>query len=202
MAEDDRERQADALSKMTGGGGGKEPEPAPPPASAAMFRKARPPAPGLEPSEPEPDPRRAARPDRPVAPPASETPAPGYSPAQRLGAVTTAESDTVPIYVPPPAPGAPARSSINPAALLATRTLGRKRTVIPILLTCGALLVISGAARWVVSDDSAFHFVSAAMSLALLGFGGLLLFIAVLNMLQVRDQIAAGASKSRQAQAP
>ena len=189
MAQDENERQADALNAMTGGGGEPEPpQPPPPPRSAALFRQARPLEPGSESIAPEKDRPRTARPARPVAAPGQATPSSEDLAAQRLGAVTSAESDRAAIYVPPSATPTPPAPSSSPIALSAERALDRKRTFIPILITCGVLLVVSGAARWVVGGDSAFAILSAAMSLALLGFGALLLGIAVLNMLQVRDQ--------------
>jgi len=205
MAEDDSERQADALNAMTGGGGdAPEPPKPPPPRSAAQFRQARPQSPVSKPqeaapTEPAPTKPREPRPSRPAAPPAQPQAAipSGDVAARRLGAVTSAESDTVPIYVPPPSGAAAPTTSMNPAELASKRALDRKRTFIPVLLTCGVLLVISGAARFVVADDSAFRLLSPAMSLGLLGFGALLLFVAALNMLQVRDQIAAAVPQPR-----
>jgi hypothetical protein len=193
MADDDNERQADALNAMTGGGGGESeppqpPLPPPPPRSAALFRQARPLEPGSEAIAPENDRPRTPRPARPTSVPGQSTPTNDDIAAQRLRAVTSAESDRVPIYVPPASTPMTPASSSSPVALSAERAIDRKRTFIPILLTCGVLLVVSGAALWVVGVDSAFAILSAGMSLALLGFGALLLGIAVLNMLQVRDQ--------------
>src|SRR5688500_7561667 len=122
MAEDDRERQAEALSKMTGG---EEPaEPAPPPSSAKLFRQARPAEPGS--NLPEPNEKRRAR---PAAPPSRDDPtiAPEDVAARRLGAVSTHESDTLPIYVPPSDP-ASTTSAATPQELTARRPLERKRT--------------------------------------------------------------------------
>src|SRR5687768_3554839 len=185
MAEDDRDRQADALRRMTGGGDDAPKPPPPPPASAAMFRAPRPAEPAAADA---PD----ARPKRPAAPPSraeSQTPA-GDAAAQRLASVSSNESDTVPVYVPRDADStlSPATS---PASVSSARALERERTFIPILLNCGTLLFMVGAARWLVPEDSAFRILSAATSLAILAFGVVLLAVAVLNMLQVRDRLAA-----------
>ena len=175
MAEDDNERQADALRKMSEGGGPPPPQPPVPPKSAALFRQARPATPGADAPAAGASSARPARPDRPSAPPQ-----------------TAPASDVVAMDV-PPTENASAATSISPEALEASRALERKRTMIPVLLTTGMLVTITGLARWVVAEDSAFRLFNNAASLAMLGLGGLLLGVAVLNMLQVRDQLAANA---------
>jgi len=175
--EDDNERQADALRKMAGDADAPAPQPPGPPKSAALFRQARPLAPGAEAPAEAAKPARAPRPDRPSAPPRAAV-----------------ESDIVSMDV-PAQPSATAATSLSPEELEAARALDRKRTMIPILLTIGLLLLIAGAARWVVAEDSAFRLFNNVVSLALLGLGGLLLGVAVLNMLQVRDQLAAAATQ-------
>lgn len=191
MAEDDRQRQADALKKMSEQPPSQPevPPPPQPPRSAVLFRQARPadptsahgPARDAEPappSDPAPSPaaqppRRPARPERPTAPPASST------------------------HLAPPA-AAPEPAPAALAAGAAVRTFHRKRTLIPILLTCGALLLATGAGRWMVSEDSAFRLLSGPLSIALAAIGAVLLAVAVLNMLQVRDQISASAPPAGQ----
>jgi hypothetical protein len=119
--------------------------------------------------EPAPPPR-PARPNRPIAP--------SISSIEQL----------------PPTSGV-SIPTFDAAAMTAQRGLHRKRTLIPILLTCGALLLATGGGRWVVSEDSAFRLLGAGASIAIASAGGLLIAVAALNMLQVRDQLAAEAAQ-------
>src|SRR5690242_13009482 len=70
-------------------------------------------------------------------------------------------------------PAAPA----TPPATLRTR-----RTLIPILLTLGAMMITLAAARWFVDEDSVFADVPRAASYAMLIVGALTLVVAAVNM--------------------
>lgn len=192
--------------------------PPPPPASAAEFRRpSRPTAPGGSPSRPaapaptptpakspstakpspaKPKPARPDRPDRPAAPPTTV-----WSEAEAAevrahvdgesGDVIIDDDDAVIMPAPEPevfAPHAPAKPAVSAAGM--PRSLGFRRTVIPILLTCGVLLIGIGALKWVGGDDSLFSEMSTIMSATLGGSGVFLLLVAVLNMMQVRAELA------------
>jgi hypothetical protein len=64
--------------------------------------------------------------------------------------------------------------------------LRTKRTLIPILLTCGLLLPAIGTLKWAGGEDSAFASWDIWIPMLLAVAGLILLGLAVLNMLQVR----------------
>ncbi len=63
-----------------------------------------------------------------------------------------------------------------------------RRTMIPILLTCGVLLLGIGSLPWIAGADSVFADRSVVLSAMLCGAGVCLLLVAALNMLQVRAE--------------
>ena len=88
---------------------------------------------------------------------------------------------------------APDRSVFAPkvraADLLAEQRLRAQRTVIPILLTCGLLLPAVGSLKWLAGEDTVFAQWSVALPVAL-GVGGILLLcVAAIKMLHVRDAL-------------
>ena len=137
---------------------------------------------------------RPARPDRPEAPNM-----PGWQPVHRgdahsaaelLGEVTE-DDDDIGITLPPPdALAHPPAAAPAPTGRQAP-TLSFQRTLIPVLLTCGVLLIFTGAMRWVAGDDSPFGTFSGPLSLIMLVGGALVLFVGVLNVLYVRAMLAA-----------
>jgi hypothetical protein len=77
------------------------------------------------------------------------------------------------------------------------KTLGFRRTAIPILLTTSILMLAVAALRFVVDPDSVLALLPAWTPLALTFAAVLFLAVAVLNMMQVRQQLAAGAREAR-----
>jgi hypothetical protein len=78
---------------------------------------------------------------------------------------------------------APRRSTRD---LVAERRIRNRRTLIPILLTCGVLMPAVGALKWLRGPESPFSVWPIWAPLALIGFGIVLLLLAVANMMQVR----------------
>jgi hypothetical protein len=88
---------------------------------------------------------------------------------------------------------APDRSVFAPkfrtADLLAQQRLNTQRTAIPILLTCGVLLPAIGSLKWLAGADSVFAHWDIVLPIVLAVAGVLLLVVAVINMLHVRDAL-------------
>jgi len=104
-----------------------------------------------------------------------------------------ADDDDSVIVPPPPkeylahATAAPSRPKI---ALLQTKSLEARRTAIPVLLTSGVIFAVAGALRFLMGDESPLAEFPAWMSFALFALSGLCLSVAIINMLQVRTQLA------------
>ena len=100
------------------------------------------------------------------------------------------------LAAPPPDPSvfAPKRSTRD---LVADRRIHNRRTLIPILLTCGVLLPAVGSLKWVRGPDSPFASwpVWAPVVLALCGL--VLLTLAVGNMVQVKHMMQRSAPPTR-----
>ena len=99
------------------------------------------------------------------------------------------DDDTLNMPAPGPEAFAPRRPVARPKRELVSRTVGFKQTLIPILLSQGALLPLIATYLLVLGEESplAGH---AWIPLSLLGIGLVLLLFAVLTMLQVRHQLA------------
>src|SRR5207248_6987029 len=80
----------------------------------------------------------------------------------------------------------PPRQAVEPPSL---RT---RRTLIPILLTLGVMMIALAAARWLVDEDSIFADVPQAAAYAMLALGVLVLCVAAVNMRLVRRHIDRG----------
>ncbi|HEV2296404.1 MAG TPA: hypothetical protein VGR35_21350 [Tepidisphaeraceae bacterium] len=89
------------------------------------------------------------------------------------------------------APQSPVAANAKLPGIGTPRSLFWRRTVIPILLTCGVLLIGIAALRWVGGAESVFAEMSIPLSATLCGCGTFLLLVAVLNMLQVRAELCA-----------
>jgi hypothetical protein len=149
-------------------------------------------------------PQRPDRPDRPQAPPSTawsdEEAALVQSHYDPTSEVVN-DDDDVAVNVPAPEPEvfayrAPATKS--PAGTVhILKSLVWRRTVIPILLTCGVLLIGIGSLRWLGGAESIFADMSIPLSATLCGSGLFLLLVAVLNMLQVKAELAAAARRER-----
>lgn len=70
--------------------------------------------------------------------------------------------------------------------------LEAKRTMIPILLTCGTLLLVSGVLKFVTGPDSPFAALPIGMVIAAWVLGLALLGSAAVLMLGVREELARG----------
>ena len=116
----------------------------------------------------------------------NETPAP--SPSARIDQALDTD-DAVAAPAPDASVFAPKQRT---ADLIAQRRLHSQRTAIPILLTCGILLPAIGALKWLAPRDSVFAQWDIWMPLALGQVGVLLLIVAVINMLHVRQALRQG----------
>ena len=81
---------------------------------------------------------------------------------------------------------APRRSTRD---LIAERQLNNRRTLIPILLTCGVLLPAVGSLKWLRGPESAFTAWPVWAPLLLAALGALMLFLAIVSMIQVRQMM-------------
>ena len=81
---------------------------------------------------------------------------------------------------------APRRSTRD---LIAERRIHNRRTLIPILLTCGVLMPAVGSLKWLRGPESPFATWPTWAPLVLVGCGVLLLLLAVANMVQVREMM-------------
>jgi hypothetical protein len=120
---------------------------------------------------------------------ASIEPEQEMTPADYLSAVSDEDNDAV--IAPAPAADVLAHvPSAGSAVLLSRRTrlpsMAVQRTLIPILLTCGILLMLTGALHWLSGDASPFAALPDSMSIGMLAGGALIFLIAVANMLHVR----------------
>ena len=99
-------------------------------------------------------------------------------------------SDPAPTGGTTPSAAAPSKPHPRASGLLQSRVtqkqLDLKRTMIPILLTCGAMLILGGALAWfevpriVIGRE---RWLPVVMSVG----GSMLLVVAMINILQVRD---------------
>jgi hypothetical protein len=74
--------------------------------------------------------------------------------------------------------------------LIAERRIHNRRTLIPILLTCGVLMPAVGALKWLRGPESPFAAWPMWVPLLLLGCGVVLLLLAAANMMQVRQMMS------------
>jgi hypothetical protein len=222
--EPDNDDIADALERLADGLPDKPQRPAAPPGAASEFRApARPAAPDASaaaadaaaPRPPAPAkakparPDRPDRPDRPAAPPTTQwsedeatevrAAAESAEPAEYNPLSEIVDDDAV--IVPAPdadvfARHAPAKQSGVEESIGLSRGHAFRRTVIPILLTCGVLLIGIGALRWIGGAESVFSDMSTSLCAALCGVGAFLLIVAALKMLQVKSELAAAAKRA------
>lgn len=122
-----------------------------------------------------------------------EQPAPAYAQPQEDDSGESAEDDVM-LAVPPPSRDhlaqIPQHSPYVRPRLPRAQSLGMRQTLIPILLTLGTCLIICGAAKFVVSEDSGYYDVSIWYPIAFFVIGAGLIGIAVMNMLQIRATLA------------
>jgi hypothetical protein len=123
-------------------------------------------------------------------------PASGYAQSDDYDSSESGEDDVM-LAVPPPSREHLAHipqyvPSVRPH-LPRVQSLGMRQTVIPILLTMGACMVVFGLAKFVVNEDSGYYYVPIYYPIAFLVIGFGLLGIAVVNMLQIRSMLASQA---------
>ena len=211
MADSKQDDWADALSKLAGGDvAPSEHEPAGPVDPPAAPARSAPPRAVIPPQRPAPRPSvtpsvdAAPRPQRPATPsmrPAVPTARVAPSPAVKSNDLVVPaiedqpivmDDDSVIMDAPDASVFAPKRvvktaKKVDRAALY--RTIGYRQTLIPILLTCGVVLLAFSTLRVVLGPDSALAdlpgwlpAVLAVTGLVLLGFAGL-------NMVSVKAEL-------------
>ena len=82
------------------------------------------------------------------------------------------------------------------------KTLSFRRTAIPILLTCSVLMVVVAGLKYTVNPDSVMALLPAWIPLVLVAAAVVFLGVAILNMAQVRQQLAAEKAEGGAAVAP
>jgi hypothetical protein len=75
------------------------------------------------------------------------------------------------------------------------RRLHARRTLIPILLTCGVLLIAIASLKWLAGPISIFAQLELWVAIVMIALGGALLAVAGLNMLQVRNHFLRNADR-------
>jgi hypothetical protein len=122
--------------------------------------------------------------------------------AQSAGQNVNVVDDDDSVIVPAPDPSAfiPRQKSTGSAearaAVAAKKNLEYRRTLIPILLTCGTLLLGFGILKFVAGSDSTLQFIPSWIPIGLLCTGALLLALAGVNMMSVKQQLTAAKSES------
>ena len=114
-------------------------------------------------------------------------------PSSGMAEIVTTDDDAV--MVPAPAMETLAHVHTKPDAahhrphMPAIKSVEARRTVIPVLLTCGLLLVIAATMRLVTSPDTPLRSLPPWMSWAGYALGGLLWGVALINMFSVRKDL-------------
>lgn len=153
------------------------------PAVARPQAPMRPQTPGLPQSDP------TAQPN--VAPPSDWLSSPEL-PSSGMAEIVTTDDDAV--MVPAPAMETLGHIHTKPtsphhAHLPTIKSVEARRTVIPVLLTCGSLLVIAATMRLVTSPDTPLRSLPPWMSWAGYALGVLLWGVALINMFSVRKEL-------------
>jgi hypothetical protein len=74
------------------------------------------------------------------------------------------------------------------------RSLGFRRTIIPVLLTTGAMLIAMGITKWIVDEQSPLGRLPAWSGVLLVLVGFMLVAAGVGNMLMVRNELSRNAA--------
>jgi hypothetical protein len=167
---------------------------APPPPPAAPS--ARPSIPGARPPSPSrpsvPQLQRQAAP----APPAAAAAARPAGPARPIApgappAADAVQAEVVPVDDAPPIEyrSAPRRPPPRPPFF---KTLGFRRTSIPILLSTGVMMLLMGVLRFVVDEASPLAMLALWTTVMLLVAGPVLILLGVANMLHVKKELELG----------
>jgi hypothetical protein len=136
-------------------------------------------------SEPPPKPQ-SPRKQRPLAP-TQRNPDADAPPESRLQIVDDDDAALIPELAPERLASASRYGAARPTSRPGgTRSLYFRRTMIPILLTCG-LIFAALAAMWFTSDhDHAVRRTGPWLPVALVALGAVFLLLAVINMAQVK----------------
>ena len=169
--------------------------PAAPASRPAQPGLSTPPAPSLPASGMTSPPSARTRPAAPARPAVPGQPAsPGYD--QEVfddGDETVLDGlPATPLDYRGPKRAAPARPRKPPIF----KTLGFRRTVIPVLLTTGFLMLAMYAARWVVDEEAPLALLPAWTGILLLVTGAVLIALGVANMMLVRAELEKRTAKA------
>jgi hypothetical protein len=172
QSEDDQTQQwADALSRMT------QHSPAPGPAPEPL---------GPEAPTSQPPQAAGSRPVRPAVPSSASHEPSRSAPASH----DLFDDDHVNIPAPTPDTFLRPRPSAPKSSQLSTASIESRRTLVPILLTCGALFPLMGGLWFLTDVDSPFRRLSSWMPIALIVIGALLLFLGIANAMQLKHLLA------------
>jgi len=180
MAQSNKDELADALARLASGD--------------VAPSEQEPPAPSDAPHRPSnAKPQRAAAPAEAFAPPPMPQRFEPATPADQLGSELidqgiVDDDDTVSVPAPDATVFAPRPVAIHRAAVY--QTLEFRRTLIPVLLTCGVVLIAFASARHLLGQDSPLNDLPPWLAPVLFLTGTVLLALAVLNMLSVKRRIA------------
>ena len=104
------------------------------------------------------------------------------------------EDDAVIVPAPPASAFLPYRSPTAAAAKTSPTRLSLRRTLIPILLTCGIILLVLGTMPFFLSEENPLSQLPHWMSYSLWALGMFLLALGVVNMLAVKHLLEAQAA--------
>lgn len=154
------------------------PKAAPTPAPAAARPVMTPPP---QPPKARPAVPPQLRPLEPAAPAQVEEPQPDFA---------VYDDDSVIVPAPPIDALAQTHHHAARAKRQYLRSISARRTFIPVLLTVGVMLIVAATVRYFVGEDAPLATLPKWSSVAGYAAGGLLLIVALLNMLQVRSELA------------
>jgi len=136
-------------------------------------------------------PPRPAGPQRPAVPPPIAVPqAPVQEAQPEDNFVVEAEDSVIMPEMPVETLAQPATHHVARERMRYLRSIGVRRTIIPILLTLGVMLVAASTLRYFVSEDAPLYAMPRWSCIVGYVLGGLLLIVAGLNILQVRSELA------------
>jgi hypothetical protein len=177
MAQSDKDNLADALARLADGDvAPSEQEPAAPADEMAHSSTTKP--------------QRAAAPAEFDPPPMPAIPqrTQFVTPAEAVEQIVDGDDDESSMPAPEADVFVPRHHAARRAAVY--QTLEFRRTLIPVLLTCGALLIAFASARHLVGPDSPLADLPPWLAPVLILSGTVLLALAGLNMLSVKSRMA------------
>ncbi|HSV13678.1 MAG TPA: hypothetical protein VLI90_05425 [Tepidisphaeraceae bacterium] len=169
-------------------------KPAARPAAAGAARPQRPTTPAPRPAAP-----TKAEPLPPSVSAPAETPL-DVNLSSEAGMVLPPEQpeiidDDDSVNIPAPdatvfAPRPRTRPALRTGRSVIYQTIEFRRTIIPILLTCGTLVILFGSLKYTLGPDSALAELPSWLPVVLFITGAVLIALAVVNMLSVKHQLA------------